>query len=262
MPPSRIVLWVASIGAIALCVRSVVIGPVPLHVAAAAFGGYLVLAVTGVLAPQLEMFGDVVSRGDPTSRVVALTFDDGPHPETTPMVLDALAKGGVTATFFVVGEKVERHPDVVRAIVAAGHSLGVHGYRHDRLYAFLPPKAVAEDIRRAAGAVERACGVSPRWFRPPVGQVSPRTYAGARRQGLPIVAWSTRGLDGLRGATPSSVAMRIERGLRPGAIVLLHDAAEHDDFVPASIEALPAVLRAIEQRGLRVAPLSDVIGQA
>jgi len=253
------VLWLSSIGAVALCARSLLLGPVPLWVAALSFAAYLGLALVGVLVPQLEMFGDVESRGDATTGGVALTFDDGPHPETTRRVLRILAGAGATATFFVLGEKVERHPDVVKDIVSAGHSIGVHGHRHHRLYALLPPAAVAADIARASRAVEAACGARPRWFRPPVGQVSPRTSAGARRAGLPIVAWSVRGRDGLRGADAKRVAARIARGLAPGAIVLLHDAAERDDFVPASIAALPEVLSAIRAKGLRVLGLDELI---
>ncbi len=262
MPPGRVALWIASIGGIALFSRTILIGPVPPGVALSSLFGYLALASVGVLVPQLEMFGDVLSRGNPGSQGVALTFDDGPHPETTPRVLDLLREAGVKATFFVLGAKVERHPDIVRAIVLAGHTLGVHGYDHGRLYALLPPDAVARDIARTAAAIERAAGVRPRWFRPPVGHVSPRTAAGAKRAGLPIVAWSARGLDGLRGADCDRVALRIERSLRPGAIVLLHDAAERDDFVPASLAALPRVLESITKRGLRVLPLEELLEES
>jgi peptidoglycan/xylan/chitin deacetylase (PgdA/CDA1 family) len=252
-------LWVASIGAIALSVRSFVIGPVPLAVAWAAFVGYVGIAITGVLAPRLEMFGEVVSRGDPQGRAVALTFDDGPNPATTPLVLAALAAAGAKATFFVLGAKAELYPDVVRAIAAAGHAIGVHGYAHNRLYALLPPQAVEADIRRASEVVEREAGVKPRWFRPPIGQVSPRTAAGAKRAGFPIVAWSVRGLDGVRSRTPAQVLARVERGLVPGAIVLLHDAAEHDEYEPASIAALPRLLESIAQKGLTLVTLDELL---
>jgi peptidoglycan/xylan/chitin deacetylase (PgdA/CDA1 family) len=259
---ARAGLWVASLCALALPVRSLLIGAVPFGVAVGALVAYLALVLVGVLVPALEMFGDVIASGDPGVSAVALTFDDGPHPVTTRRVLDVLAQAGVTATFFVVGEKAERHPDVLSAIAEGGHTFGVHGYRHRRLYALLPPREVVADIERTRDVVERAVGIRPRWFRPPVGQVSPRTAAGARRAGAPIVVWSARGLDGLAGASPERVALRIEQSLRPGAIILLHDAAEHDDFVPASIEALPRVLQTLERRGLRVVPLSELISGA
>jgi peptidoglycan/xylan/chitin deacetylase (PgdA/CDA1 family) len=252
---------VASIGAITLCVRSLLLGPVPPVVAWTAFAAYIAIAVTGVLVPQLEMFGEVVSRGDSDGNRVALTFDDGPHPETTPRVLAALEAAGAKATFFVLGAKAERYPDVLRTIVAAGHAIGVHGYEHNRLYAFLPPAAVAADIARASAVVEREVGYKPKWFRPPVGQVSPRTAAGARRAGVPIVVWSVRGLDGIAGRSAEQVAARIERGLTPGAIVLLHDAAERDDFEPVSIAALPRVLKSAADKGLIAVTLDELLDE-
>ncbi|HVW24797.1 MAG TPA: polysaccharide deacetylase family protein [Polyangiaceae bacterium] len=259
MPLSRIVLWVASIGAIALAVRSIVDSPVPPLVAWLAFAVYVGIAITGVLVPQLEMFGEVISRGPPDARSVALTFDDGPSPVTTPRVLEALAVAGARATFFVLGAKAEAHPDVLREIVAAGHELGVHGYQHHHLYALLTPDTVARDIQRARDVVERETGIVAKWFRPPVGQVSPRTAAGARRAGVPIVAWSVRGLDGLRARTPEQVVSRVTPGLVPGAIVLLHDAAEDEDFEPAGIAALPRLLASTKEKGLATVTLDELL---
>jgi peptidoglycan/xylan/chitin deacetylase (PgdA/CDA1 family) len=260
MPPARITLYVLSIGGLALAVRAMLIGPVPLWVAVAALSGYVAFCVAGAMVPRFEMFGDIVWRGDPASRGVALTFDDGPSPRTTPRVLEVLADAGVPATFFVLGEKAERHPELLKAIVDAGHSVGAHGYAHDRLYALKSPSAVLEDIERVRATVERATGVGVRWFRPPVGQVSPRTSEGAKRAHVDIVGWSVRGFDGVARADPAGVVRRIDRGLEPGAIVLLHDAAENEDFVPASIEALPQVLDSVRRKGLRVVPLAELIG--
>lgn len=259
MPPARIGLWVLSIGGLALAVRAVLMGPIPLWVALSALAGYVAYCVVGALVPRLEMFADVVWRGDATSGGVALTFDDGPSPLTTPRVLELLARADARATFFVLGEKAARHPAVLKALIDGGHTVGVHGYAHDRLYAFKSPRAVEEDIRRACDAVTRETGRRVRWFRPPVGQVSPRTAEGARRLGVDIVGWSVRGFDGLRRADPARVAARIERGLEPGAIVLLHDASERDDFTPASLEALPRILERIREKGLRVVPLETLL---
>lgn len=259
MPPARITLWVASIGGLALLARSLLMRPVPLWLALAAFVAYATLATVGVLFPQLEMYGDVIWRGEPGARGVALTFDDGPHPRTTRQVLEILAKAGHKATFFVVGRKVQLHPDVVREIHAAGHALGLHGYRHDRLFALKPPGYVRADIERTQQAIEQACGVRPVLFRPPIGHVSSRTSAGASRAGVALVAWSARGLDGVPGAEPERVVRRIEHRLQDGAIVLLHDAAERDDYVPASIEVLPRLLETLERRGLRTVSIAALL---
>lgn len=262
MPAGRIALWVASLGALALAVRSLLLRPVPLEIALLFGTAYVLLVVTGVLVPRLQMFGDIVWCGPTEAARVALTFDDGPDEHSTPLVLKQLAEASVRATFFVLGEKAMRSPDVVRAIVEGGHEIGVHGFRHDRLYAFLSPRKVANDIRRASDAVHTAAGVRPIWFRPPIGQASPRTFEGAKRAGVVVVGWSVRGLDGVASAVAGNVARRVTRRLSPGAIVLLHDAAEYGDRVPASIEALPEILKAIRERGLSAVSLSELIGDA
>jgi peptidoglycan/xylan/chitin deacetylase (PgdA/CDA1 family) len=195
------------------------------------------------------MYGPVVGRGPTRGRTVALTFDDGPHPVTTRRILAALAGTRHRATFFVLGTKARRHPDVLREIQAAGHTIGVHGDRHDRLHAFRLPARVDEELRRAARAVEDATGIRPRFFRPPLGHTSLTTTRGVRRAGMVIVGWSVRGLDGMRTRRPEAVVARVALGLTEGAIVMLHDASEHDDFEPASVRALPALLRLLDDRG-------------
>jgi peptidoglycan/xylan/chitin deacetylase (PgdA/CDA1 family) len=230
--------------------------------AVAAFVAYAALCTIGVLVPQLEMYGEVEWRGEPGARAVALTFDDGPHPRTTRKVLRALARGDHRATFFVVGRKVAANADILREISDAGHELAVHGFVHDRLYSLKPPAYVEADIRRTQQAVEDACGVRPALFRPPVGFVSSRTALGAKRAGVRTIGWSARGVDGVGPADPDRVLNRIERKLRDGAIVLLHDAAERDDFEPASVEALPRLLEMIEERGLRAVTVSELLDGA
>jgi len=208
------------------------------------------LATTGVVFPSLEMYGRVIFRGPLGSGRVALTFDDGPHPVTTRRVLAALAPTRHRATFFVLGEKVRRHPDVVREIHAAGHTIGIHGDCHDRLLSFRFPRAVGAEIDRARDAVEAATGARPRFFRPPLGHTSLTTVLGARRAGVTLVGWSSRGYDGMRRRNPDAVVTRLSRTLTDGAIVMLHDAAEHDDFEPASVQALPRVVALLDARGL------------
>jgi peptidoglycan/xylan/chitin deacetylase (PgdA/CDA1 family) len=250
MPPARIALWVSSLAGIALLGRALLVGPPPLWAAVMALVAYLALAACGIALPQLEMFGDVVWRGTTGRQRLALTFDDGPHPVTTRAVLELLAQRGHKATFFVLGQKALLFPDVVREIQQAGHTLGVHGHSHPWLYALRPPGAVAEDIAHAQAAVERAAGIRPNLFRPPIGRVSPNVATGARRAGVTTVAWTVRGLDGVSMTRPEDVMRRVSKKLRDGAIVLLHDAAEDGDFEPAGVQCLPRLLDEIERRGL------------
>ncbi|HEY0467959.1 MAG TPA: polysaccharide deacetylase family protein, partial [Polyangiaceae bacterium] len=213
-------------------------------------GALVLFATYGVLWPQCGMYGHALARGKAGAGRVALTFDDGPHPVTTRAVLELLRAHDARATFFVLGHKVESHPDVVREISAAGHTLGIHGFQHDRLFSFRSPSYARQQVERTRQAIARACGVEPSLFRPPVGFASYRTFRGAEQAAARIIAWSVRSLDGLRGADPARVARRVIERLEDGAIVLLHDAAEHDDFTPASIAALPEILRALRERGL------------
>jgi peptidoglycan/xylan/chitin deacetylase (PgdA/CDA1 family) len=220
------------------------------------------VATIGVFFPWLQMYGPIVLRGPAGRRAVALTFDDGPHPVTTRRILAVLAGTRHRVTFFVLGTKARRHPDVVREIQAAGHTLAVHGDRHDRLHAFRFPGRVCDELLRAARAVEDATGVRPRFFRPPLGHTSLTTTRGARHAGMIIVGWSTRGFDGVRGRTPEAVVARVARDVTDGAIVMLHDASEHDDFEPASVRALPELLRLLDEREWRSVGLDTLLGQA
>jgi peptidoglycan-N-acetylglucosamine deacetylase len=250
VPVARALLYAASIGALALVARSLLVGPVPLAVAGAATAGYVALFLCGVLFLRLGMFVDVVARGPRGARGVALTFDDGPSPEHTPKVLDMLDEAGAKATFFVIGRKAEAHPELVREIAARGHAIGLHGYAHDRLFSLRSARTIERDLARAAAVIERITGARPALFRPPIGHTSPPIARVVDALDLDVVGWSARGLDGLARARPDRVAARVIPGLRDGAIVLLHDAAERDDHTPACLAALPRILSVMSERNL------------
>jgi peptidoglycan/xylan/chitin deacetylase (PgdA/CDA1 family) len=159
-----------------------------------------------------------------TEPVVALSYDDGPDPAGTPAVLAALADGGARATFFVLVERAERYPHLVRAVLAAGHEIGLHGIDHSRLTGLAP----AEVARRLAEGRQRLAaltGEPTRWFRPPYGAQSLRTYRAARRAGLDPVVWGPE-VEDWRDGPAEEVARRVEARLGPGEVVLLHDAFE------------------------------------
>lgn len=248
MPLARLLLWLASVSALAWCVLSFH-HPLPSVLELTlAFVGLFLYATLGVLWPHSGMYGHAVARGRVGSRSIALTFDDGPHPVTTRAVLHILREHDVRATFFLLGHKVVAHPDVVREIHAAGHTIGVHGYQHDRLFCLRSSRYALAQIERTQRAIADACGITPTLFRPPIGFASHLTFRGAEHAGVELVAWTVRSLDGLESARAERVAQRVTRQLVDGAIVLLHDAAEKDDFTPASIAALPEILRAIRDR--------------
>jgi peptidoglycan/xylan/chitin deacetylase (PgdA/CDA1 family) len=249
-------LFVASTLAVAGAagVLAVVGSPAVLPAAGIALA-YAAVILWGVLDPQISMFAPVMVHLPNAGNAIALTFDDGPNPTTTRAVLDTLARFGAHATFFVLGEKVRAAPEVLREIARAGHTIGIHGDRHDRLLSLRSPRHIVTELERARASVAEIIGERPCLFRPPVGHVSPRTAVAAKQLGLTIVGWSVRGRDGLSSTRVDDVERRVCAGLRAGAIVLLHDAAEHGDRAPAGIAALPAILEHASRAGLRCAAL-------
>jgi peptidoglycan/xylan/chitin deacetylase (PgdA/CDA1 family) len=259
MPPARLVVYAASAGVAVMTVRAVLVRAPPLGWAVAMLAGYVALVLCGVFVLRLRIFVDAVVRGPRGARGVALTFDDGPHPLWTPRVLDILARHGATATFFLVGRKVEEHPEVVRAILDRGHAVGLHSHGHDRLFALRSERRVRADLERGVTALERVTGTRPVLFRPPIGHTNPIVARVADALDLTVVGWSIGGRDGTAFARPDDVTARVRRAMRDGAIVLLHDAPEHGDREPAAVRALPAILDAIEAQGLAVVPLAHWI---
>jgi peptidoglycan/xylan/chitin deacetylase (PgdA/CDA1 family) len=252
VPIARLLLYLATAGGIAVGVMSVVDEPPPMWLAVSLLVSYLALCIGGVTFSRYGMFADVVTLGPKDTEAAALTFDDGPDPRSTPRILDLLDEAGVRATFFVIGRKAEEHPEIVRAISERGHAIGIHSYAHERLFSFRSPWYVRRDLERALGLVESIVGVRPRLFRAPIGHISPAMARVVRQLGLVTIGWSVRGVDGWSGAKPDRVASKIIRRLRAGAIILLHDAAERGDFIPASVDALPAILDYARRRDVEL----------
>ena len=153
---------------------------------------------------------------------IALTFDDGPDPRTTPRFLDLLDARGVTATFFLLAAHVEREAVLVREMAAAGHELALHGWQHDCL-ALRPPGGLARDLRRAREVIEDVSGHEVRWYRPPYGVMTGEGVYAAHKTGLQTVLWSAWGVDWSPNATAVTIVDTVSRSLLPGGTVLLHD---------------------------------------
>ncbi len=194
---------------------------------------------------------------------VALTFDDGPDPASTPAFLEALDNLGWTATFFMLGSMVRRAPSLAAQVASAGHEVAVHGDHH-RSHAWRSPRDVATDLERATTTIVEATGRQPAWFRPPYGSLSAASLVAARRLGLRTVLWTTWGRDWRGEATPASVATDVGRHLGPGATVLLHDSdcTSAPGAWRSSLGSLPALAELFTARGLQPGPLSlhQVVG--
>jgi peptidoglycan-N-acetylglucosamine deacetylase len=187
---------------------------------------------------------------------VALTFDDGPHPQGTPTVLEILREHGAIATFFLAGEQVARRPALAAEIVAAGHRVELHCHRHRNLLR-LTPRQFLDDAERGKATIEEATGQAIADYRPPYGIFSAATLRVVRQHGWRPVLWSRWGRDWTRRATAESIARRSCLGAEAGDIVLLHDA----DFYSArgswvrTTAALPLILEGLESCALKTVSL-------
>lgn len=202
-----------------------------------------------LLAPVIARAAESLAVARTVEQGVALTFDDGPHPHGTPAVLELLDHAGAKATFFMVGEQVERRPQLAAEVVQRGHVVGLHAYRH-RLQVRMSARQVEADIARGLAAIEAATGTAPTLHRPPYGVYSPSGLKAVRGKALEPLLWSQWGKDWRKHTSPQRIAARATRTLGPGDVVLLHDA----DFYSApgsherTVEALKLILSELERR--------------
>ncbi len=221
------------------------IGPAVIGGAVAAAG----LAAHGAFYRNSFVFGPALGRLPTPAREVALTFDDGPNPDATPRILDALGEAGVHATFFVLGRHAERWPALVRRVHDEGHAIGNHGYYHRKLH-FKSPAYVRDDLGRGTDAIAAAAGVRAALFRAPHGFRSPWVNRIAASYGERVVGWSLGVWDSARPGV-DEIVRRTVRGARPGSILLLHDGDGYDaagDRLQTAA-AVPRIVADLSARG-------------
>ena len=200
----------------------------------------------GTLWPQSRLYSPVLTRLPVSDKRVWLTIDDGPSDDTA-AILDLLDAHDARATFFVVGARAAQRPDAIREIVRRGHTLGNHSASHPSAWFWaLGPGRMRDEIARCQAVLQQISGDAPRWFRAVVGMSNPFVSLSLARHGLARVAWSARGFDGVA-ADAETVVARIERNLRPGAIVLLHEGARHG----RNVETIAMLLRRLDALGYR-----------
>ncbi|OJF14813.1 polysaccharide deacetylase family protein [Couchioplanes caeruleus] len=197
-------------------------------------------------------------RVDTTQQLVALTFDDGPAPQWTPMVLDALDAANVPATFFMVGENLEKHADLVRGRLAR-HEIGNHSWSHADL-ATLDLQEVGRELERTHEAIQRLTGRTPTLMRPPFGHLGGSTVLAAARMGYTITLWSEAMHEIRYKGDPAAQARYIVDAVKPGTIVLAHD--EGDDRRLVTVRGLPAMFDGLRRRGFRFVTVSELLASA
>lgn len=212
-----------------------------------------------IIDPLTAPFGSI--RGaQTTDPVVALTFDDGPDPASTPGVLDALGRHRVHATFFVLVERAEAHPGLIRRMLDEGHEVGLHGVDHRRLTR-LNRRMVRPHIENGIRRLVVVTGQKPRWFRPPYGSQDLRSYIVARRCGMDVVVWSADCEDWVQ-RPEENIAQQAIEVARPGAVLLLHDSLAADpaaDPVLDRPKIAELLLTGLKGQGVQAVSVSELL---
>jgi peptidoglycan/xylan/chitin deacetylase (PgdA/CDA1 family) len=221
----------------------------------AVIADHLVLTAAG-LWPRSSLLGSNWTRLPPAAAArgqVAITIDDGPDPEVTPRVLSVLKSHGASASFFCVGSRVERHPELAREIQSQGHTVENHSYRHAHSFSLLGPGTIHAEIARAQDCIEAHTGSRPRFFRAPAGLRNPFLDPVLARLQLQLASWTRRGFDTVN-RDAALLHRRLVRSLSGGDILLLHDgnaARARRSGTPLILEVLPRLLDSLAEASLR-----------
>lgn len=217
------------------------------------------LVLSGLLRPKSRWLCPAFERGAAQPRV-ALTFDDGPHPQDTPAILDRLAARQVAATFFFVGERARAHPELVKRAAREGHQTEAHSDTHPWWFSLAGPARVRREVRESAAAIGRIAGRPPAWFRSPMGHKNLFLRDELERAGLRLAGWSVRPFDTL-GRPARAIAATVLRGAAPGGVIVLHEGVSRPPGTESPvIEALDRILEGLAARGLTPVRLEDLAG--
>lgn len=195
----------------------------------------------------------VLCKGKTKEPVVALTFDDGPDEKMTMRVLEVLKRYDVKATFFLVGSKVQKYPQIVKSIVSEGHTVANHTYSHKNSFPLSSLGRVNKELQMCNDAISEIVDKRVKLFRPPFGVTNPIIGRAVRRVGFNAIGWSIRSFDTFASYSRDSICRRVLRKLHPGAIILLHDRCPEADVLLEKL--IPAIL----ERGYRFVSLSEML---
>lgn len=213
--------------------------------------GVIIMMALGVARPQMSFFGPFICRGSRSRRQVALTFDDGPDPRSTPRLLEILREANVRAAFFCIGKNVEAHPELAAQIVREGHLLENHTYSHSYYTNFFSSARLRLELERTQSLIQKTSGIPSKYFRPPVGLSNPRIFRVARALQMQVIGWSVRSLDTVT-TDPRKILARITPQLAPGAIILLHDGNIPVARVETTVKTLLDTLRTLDYEVVRL----------
>ena len=215
---------------------------------------YSALFFWGTIALSFQFFGPAKCKGESNSKSVAITFDDGPEPEATHLVLTILKTADAKATFFCIGKNVKDNPDLIRQIDSEGHLIGNHSFYHRSWFDLQPRRKMMTEIQNTNAIIAEATGKQPRFFRPPYGVINPILASEIQKTRMVNVGWSVRSFDTVA-RDKNKLMERITKRLKGGDIILFHDRCK------LTIEILPDLLMFITKSGLKVESLDKMIGE-
>ncbi len=217
-------------------------------------GIYGAILNVAMFMPTWKFYCPIHTRSGTKRRQVALTFDDGPDPEATPPLLELLKERNIPATFFLIGKRVDEHPQLAQRITEDGHLIANHSYQHSYLMNFFPPARLRRELQDAQRSIKAATDLVPRFYRTPLGLTNPAFTMDIKPLDLEFVGWIIRALD--RKGTPEKVVDRILAGTMPGGILILHDGWTRPDRL---LDIVRRLLDGLEEMGYEVVPLDRLI---
>jgi peptidoglycan/xylan/chitin deacetylase (PgdA/CDA1 family) len=219
----------------------------------------LVISFVHPMSPGVFWRDNVVTRFPTKEKVAALTYDDGPHPTYTPELLDILDKYHVKATFFMIGQEMEKRPDIVKDVVARGHVIGNHTYTHPRDMEADTDAQLIRELELCEEVIERLTGKRAHLFRPPRGLIDGAVFTIAEEEGYRTILWTVCA-DNHNAPTPDLMAQRVLRLMRPGGIVLAHDGTFPSRW--KDVEATPLIIEGLKKQGYRFVTIPELLRTA
>ncbi len=204
---------------------------------------FLWLLITGIGSLHIRWnyhLNSLNSNYNVTQNEIAITFDDGPHPEFTPKVLDLLKENNVKGTFFCIGKHIESHPELFKRIISEGHTVGNHTFNHENNFGFIKTKHVITELEATNEIIKKVSGLKINLFRPPFGVTNPRIKRGINTIGLQSIGWSIRSFD-TTSKSKNTIVKSVEKNIKKGDVILLHDTSEK------SVEILEQLLLFLKQ---------------
>lgn len=204
-----------------------------------------------------QKYSDTFKTNGPSTKQVALTFDDVPDPRFTPQVLDILKKYKVKATFFIVGKRAEKHPALVKRMVREGHIIGNHSYSHPE-FSKLTMNDFRKQILHTGDIIRNLTGYTPKMIRPPYGDINEKQLQWAQKQQYSIVNWNVDSLD-WKGLSKDKVKQNILSAVKPGSIILQHAGGGVGSNLQGTIDALPEIIEELRSRGYSLVTLDEML---